>query len=75
MPFLAKNLIYRYSNYETREADDNAIKTVNLSVKSLSEYLTIIIRHICFEINQNYFNIPDKCITRLWWPLTEDNCQ
>ena len=36
MSFLAINLIFRYCNDEALDADENAIKTVNLRIKSLS---------------------------------------
>ena len=38
MYFFAINLIFRFCNDEALEADDNTIKTVNLCVKSLSDY-------------------------------------
>ena len=53
-----------------KDADDNAIKTVNLCVKSLSDNCELSDIFV-FKKNQNYFNIPDKCIARLWWPLIE----
>ena len=37
MSFLAINLLFTCFNNEALEADNNAIKTVNLCVKSLSD--------------------------------------
>ena len=31
--------------------------------------------YVVFQINQNYFNIPDKYVAWLWWPLIEGICQ
>ena len=42
MLFLAINLIFRCCNDEALDADDNAIKTINLCVKSLSDNCELI---------------------------------
>ena len=34
-----------------------------------------VIKHLCFQINRNYFNIPNNRITALWWSLVINSCK